>query len=80
MSIYFLLSSKTDNIFRYLMTKRLGDGTFGEVMLAKKIDTGDRVAIKRCVVEWIQIIMPRLFKVFNHFSSFCTKFMLFDKT
>ncbi|PIC53922.1 hypothetical protein B9Z55_000034 [Caenorhabditis nigoni] len=29
------------------MTKRLGDGTFGEVMLAKKIDTGDRVAIKR---------------------------------
>ncbi|CAI5438667.1 unnamed protein product [Caenorhabditis angaria] len=32
---------------RYLMTKRLGDGTFGEVMLAKKIDTGDRVAIKR---------------------------------
>lgn len=33
------------------MTKRLGDGTFGEVMLAKKIDTGDRVAIKRCVSE-----------------------------
>ncbi|CAB3410532.1 unnamed protein product [Caenorhabditis bovis] len=32
---------------RYLMTKRLGDGTFGEVMLAKKIDTGDVVAIKR---------------------------------
>ncbi|ETN71652.1 hypothetical protein NECAME_19247, partial [Necator americanus] len=32
---------------RYHMTKRLGDGTFGEVLLAKKIDTGDKVAIKR---------------------------------
>ena len=29
------------------MTKRLGDGTFGEVLLAKKIDTGDKGAIKR---------------------------------
>uniref|UniRef100_A0A0R3RL06 non-specific serine/threonine protein kinase n=1 Tax=Elaeophora elaphi TaxID=1147741 RepID=A0A0R3RL06_9BILA len=32
---------------RYLMMKRLGDGTFGEVLLAKKLDTGDKVAIKR---------------------------------
>ncbi|VDM38666.1 unnamed protein product [Toxocara canis] len=32
---------------RYNMTKRLGDGTFGEVLLAKKLDTGDKVAIKR---------------------------------
>uniref|UniRef100_A0A915Q5I5 non-specific serine/threonine protein kinase n=1 Tax=Setaria digitata TaxID=48799 RepID=A0A915Q5I5_9BILA len=32
---------------RYLMTRRLGDGTFGEVLLAKKLDTGDKVAIKR---------------------------------
>ncbi|CAJ0930188.1 unnamed protein product, partial [Mesorhabditis belari] len=32
---------------RYVMTKKLGDGTFGEVLLAKKIDTGDKVAIKR---------------------------------
>ncbi|KAJ1345915.1 Serine/threonine-protein kinase dyf-5 [Parelaphostrongylus tenuis] len=32
---------------RYHMTKRLGDGTFGEVLLARKIDTGDKVAIKR---------------------------------
>ncbi|KAK6041206.1 hypothetical protein COOONC_21288 [Cooperia oncophora] len=32
---------------RYHMTKLLGDGTFGEVLLAKKIDTGDKVAIKR---------------------------------
>ncbi|VDN02166.1 unnamed protein product [Thelazia callipaeda] len=32
---------------RYLMTRRLGDGSFGEVLLAKKLDTGDKVAIKR---------------------------------
>ncbi|CAQ76489.2 Serine/threonine-protein kinase dyf-5 [Caenorhabditis elegans] len=41
------MSSAVKLADRYLMTKRLGDGTFGEVMLAKKIDTGDRVAIKR---------------------------------
>uniref|UniRef100_A0A7E4US22 non-specific serine/threonine protein kinase n=1 Tax=Panagrellus redivivus TaxID=6233 RepID=A0A7E4US22_PANRE len=32
---------------RYRMTKKVGDGTFGEVSLARKIDTGDVVAIKR---------------------------------
>ena len=32
---------------RYRMTKKIGDGTFGEVSLAIKLDTGDVVAIKR---------------------------------
>ncbi|KAL3073671.1 hypothetical protein niasHT_039211 [Heterodera trifolii] len=32
---------------RYRITKKVGDGTFGEVSLAIKLDTGDVVAIKR---------------------------------
>ncbi|CAD5208373.1 unnamed protein product [Bursaphelenchus xylophilus] len=32
---------------RYRITRKVGDGTFGEVSLAKKLDTGDIVAIKR---------------------------------
>jgi hypothetical protein len=32
---------------RYRMTKKVGDGTFGEVSLAIKLDTGDVVAIKK---------------------------------
>lgn len=34
---------------RYYLTKKVGDGTFGEVSLAKKLDTGDLVAIKRYI-------------------------------
>jgi hypothetical protein len=34
---------------RYRMTKKVGDGTFGEVSLAIKMDTGDVVAIKKQV-------------------------------
>uniref|UniRef100_A0A0N5AAY7 non-specific serine/threonine protein kinase n=1 Tax=Syphacia muris TaxID=451379 RepID=A0A0N5AAY7_9BILA len=47
---------------RYNMTKRLGDGTFGEVLLAKKLDTGDIVAIKRMkkkVYSWDEAMSLR---------------------
>uniref|UniRef100_A0A914UIW0 non-specific serine/threonine protein kinase n=1 Tax=Plectus sambesii TaxID=2011161 RepID=A0A914UIW0_9BILA len=32
---------------RYRMTRALGDGTFGEVLLAQRLDNGERVAVKR---------------------------------
>jgi serine/threonine protein kinase len=32
---------------RYSVIKQLGDGTYGSVSLAKTIDTGDLVAVKK---------------------------------
>ena len=32
---------------RYVMLSQLGDGTYGSVILAKKVDTGEKVAVKR---------------------------------
>jgi len=32
---------------RYSLTKQLGDGTYGSVMLATDTDTGETVAIKK---------------------------------
>lgn len=32
---------------RYKMLHQLGDGTYGSVLLAQRIDTGEKVAIKR---------------------------------
>lgn len=32
---------------RYITLNQLGDGTFGSVVLGERIDTGEKVAIKR---------------------------------
>ena len=32
---------------RYKLARELGDGTFGTVLLAHRLDTGEKVAIKR---------------------------------
>lgn len=32
---------------RYVTLSQLGDGTYGSVFLGQKIDTGERVAIKK---------------------------------
>lgn len=66
---------------RYNMTKRLGDGTFGEVLLAKKLDTGDIVAIKRFILLFLVLfffsfIFP-LYLRFNLFIVLKIKFFLF---
>ncbi|CAG0925903.1 unnamed protein product, partial [Notodromas monacha] len=32
---------------RYVTIKKLGDGSYGEVVLGQRVDTGERVAIKK---------------------------------
>lgn len=32
---------------RYVMLSQLGDGTYGSVLLAQRLDNGEKVAIKR---------------------------------
>lgn len=32
---------------RYITLNQLGDGTFGSVVLGQRVDTGEKVAIKR---------------------------------
>jgi len=35
---------------RYITLSQLGDGTYGSVVLGQRVDTGEKVAIKRCVL------------------------------
>lgn len=32
---------------RYVVLSQLGDGTYGSVLLAKRVDNGEKIAIKR---------------------------------
>ena len=32
---------------RYVMLSQLGDGTYGSVVMAKRADTGEKIAVKR---------------------------------
>ena len=36
-----------ENMNRYMTLGQLGDGTFGSVVLGQRVDTGEKVAIKR---------------------------------
>lgn len=38
---------------RYIQLDQLGDGTYGSVVLGQRIDTGEKVAIKRYVEKLI---------------------------
>ena len=42
---------------RYTLTKQLGDGTYGSVMLATDTDTGETVAIKKLASLYLSIII-----------------------
>lgn len=55
---------------RYRMTKKVGDGTFGEVSLAKKLDTGDIVAIKRYEKIIVSILSSKTKNIFDEFNTY----------
>jgi serine/threonine protein kinase len=41
------MTSSSGSMNRYVTIKKLGDGSYGEVVLGQRIDTGERVAIKK---------------------------------
>jgi serine/threonine protein kinase len=53
---------------RYITLNQLGDGTFGSVVLGERIDTGEKVAIKRMkrkYYSWEEAMNLREVKVFR---------------
>lgn len=40
----------TETMDRYVTIGRLGDGTYGSVVLGQRVDTGEKVAIKSCLL------------------------------
>lgn len=52
---------------RYQFIKQLGDGTYGSVILANVIETGEKVAIKKYVVLWKHILCSRTLYENVHF-------------
>ena len=45
------MTSSSGSMNRYVTIKKLGDGSYGEVVLGQRIDTGERVAIKKLVTK-----------------------------
>ncbi|CAG0923501.1 unnamed protein product, partial [Notodromas monacha] len=41
------MTSSSGSMNRYVTIKKLGDGSYGEVVLGQRVDTGERVAIKK---------------------------------
>jgi len=37
----------------YVMLSQLGDGTYGTVLLAQRLDTGEKVAIKKLTLFFV---------------------------
>lgn len=61
---------------RYITLNQLGDGTFGSVVLGERIDTGEKVAIKRMkrkYYSWEEAMNLREVKV----RKFCTLDLIF---
>lgn len=43
----FISPPAVSGMNRYVTLSQLGDGTYGSVMLGQRLDTGEKVAIKR---------------------------------
>lgn len=53
---------------RYVMMSQLGDGTYGSVLMAKRADTGEKIAVKRMkkkYYSWEECMNLREVKVGN---------------
>jgi len=64
-------SSTYKGMNRYVMLSQLGDGTYGSVILAKKADSGEKVAVKRMkkkYYSWEECMNLREVKV-SYFTS-----------
>lgn len=62
---------------RYITLNQLGDGTFGSVVLGQRVDTGEKVAIKRMkrkYYSWEEAMNLRevkvIFRDYNNFGIF----------
>lgn len=58
---------------RYITLNQLGDGTFGSVVLGQRVDTGEKVAIKRMkrkYYSWEEAMNLREVKVFPNFLMY----------
>lgn len=69
---------------RYITLNQLGDGTFGSVVLGERIDTGEKVAIKRMkrkYYSWEEAMNLREVKVClkKKFNNFITTIINFYK-
>lgn len=58
---------------RYITLNQLGDGTFGSVVLGQRVDTGEKVAIKRMkrkYYSWEEAMNLREVKVSENTFNF----------
>ncbi|GBM59408.1 hypothetical protein AVEN_187810-1 [Araneus ventricosus] len=46
---------------RYVTLSQLGDGTYGSVMLGQRLDTGEKVAIKRWSLKSYAVLSSKPF-------------------
>lgn len=67
MVLYFLFKKFfiiPKNMNKYTIMRSLGDGTYGEVLLAINTESGEKVAVKRYCTLWL---LSEKFSLLKHF-------------